>query len=101
MFTNRISKIAIVTVVIVITLLMASFAASPKPGQSYPDYAQRHHSEISAGRPVDTTERVFLKSLLPSFLYTDFTETTERSLFITVFSAKLSEIRGVRVPKSL
>jgi hypothetical protein len=38
-----------------------------------------------------TSKRVFLKSLLPSFLYTDFTETTERSLFITVFSAKLSE----------
>ena len=46
-------------------------------------------------------KRVFLKLLLPSFSYTDFAETTERSLFITVFSAKLSEIRGVRVPKSL
>jgi|GEM_PF-6364904 hypothetical protein len=50
---------------------------------------------------MDMCKRAFLNSLLPSFLYTDFTDTTERRFFITVFSVKFSEIRGVRVRKSL
>jgi len=48
---------------------------------------------------MDMCKRAFLNSLLPSFLYTDFTDTTERRFFITVFSVKISEIRGVRVEK--
>ncbi len=44
-------------------------------------------------------ERAFLKSLSPSFLYTDFTENTEKSGFFMVFSVNFSLIRVVRVPK--
>lgn len=42
MLTNRISKIAIVIIIVATALLIASFATSPIPSQPYQDYAQRH-----------------------------------------------------------
>lgn len=46
-------------------------------------------------------KRVFLKSMSASFLYMDFADNTEKSRFLKWFSVKLSEIRSIRVQKSL
>jgi hypothetical protein len=56
MLTNRLSKIIIVLLIAVIALLTASFTASPKNSEAYPDYAQRHRSEIAAARLVGVTD---------------------------------------------
>jgi hypothetical protein len=82
MSTKILSKSLIMIVIVTITLLTVSFAASPKENQPYQDYAQRHpggvvisvvssadslatdyyqrhRSEILAARSLDTTEYFF------------------------------------------
>jgi len=46
-------------------------------------------------------KRLFLKSRSPAFLYTDFTESSEKDGFLKVFSVHFSVLRGCRVLKSL
>ena len=42
MFTNRLSTLVVVIVIVALALVTVSFIASPKATQSYQDYAQRH-----------------------------------------------------------